>query len=190
MIKPRFRSKFVTPPTGFYEYEVDGRRVTHKTRLEACRLVLQLRQELGLPCIGDGMEYIMEYMCPRLPDGWCNQPSEVKRLFMNDIKTDTAALFPLRVATSDVIERRTVTCSACEEHTRAGFCVDCNGLLDWMYRGFSGKRGRLPADRVLGLCRCDGVMAAAGVTVAERPVKDGVTYPEGCWRTAGGKVET
>ena len=55
-MRPAFRSRFVTPPTGFYEYEVDGRRVSHRNRLEACRLVVNLRNSLGLPVIGDGME--------------------------------------------------------------------------------------------------------------------------------------
>lgn len=188
-MRPAFRSRFVTPPTGFYEYEVDGRRVSHRNRLEACRLVVNLRNSLGLPVIGDGMEYIMEYMCPMLPDGWCDQPSEVKTLYIDAVKKDTAQLFPLRVAASDEIERRMNVCMACKEHTRTGFCVDCNGLLEWVYRGFAGKRGKLPSDRVMGLCRCDGVMAVANATIAERDLKPGEKYPAECWRTAGGKVE-
>jgi hypothetical protein len=184
---PRFRGVYNTPPTGFYEYEVEGKRIQSRSRLEACMLVSNLRQDLGLPVVGDGMSYIMEYMCPRLPDGFCSQPSQIKRLAIEDVKRDTAALFPMRVAASDVIETRLVKCSECPEQTRNGFCVDCNGLLDWVYRGFSGKRGKLPPDRALGVCKCDGVMAAAGASVEGLPLKTGVTYPEGCWRIAGGK---
>lgn len=184
---PRFRGVYNTPPTGFYEYEVLGKRIQSRSRLEACMMVSNLRNDLGLPVVGDGMSYIMEYMCPRLPDGFCSHPSEIKRLAVDDVKKATAALFPMRVAASDVIETRLVTCSACAEQTRDGFCVDCNGLLDWVYRGFNGKRGALPPDRALGVCKCDGVMTAAGASVEGLPLKEGVKYPEGCWRIAGGK---
>jgi hypothetical protein len=184
---PRFRGIFTTPPTGFYEYEVEGERVQSTNRLDACTKVSDLRKKHGLPVVGDGMTYIMEYMCPRLPDGFCSQPSSVRSLAIEKVKAGTAQLFSMRVAASDVIERRLIICSACKMQTRSGFCVDCNGLLDWMFRGFSGKRGELPPDRALGVCVCDCVMAAAGATPLDRPLTDGETYPEGCWRIASGK---
>ena len=52
---PRFRGIFTTPPTGFYEYEVEGERVQSTNRLDACTKVSDLRKKHGLPVVGDGM---------------------------------------------------------------------------------------------------------------------------------------
>lgn len=185
----RFQNPNSTPPGGTYECCVGDDCVSSRNRYEACRLVRDLRRRHGLPVIGDGMRYIMEFMCPRLPDGYCNRPSGIKRLLVDDVKRDTAALFQLRCAPSDDIERRMEICSACDCHTRRGFCVDCTGLLDWIYRSYGPRRGRLPADNALGVCLCDGVLAAAGATPAERPLKAGAAYPGGCWRISKGGAD-
>jgi hypothetical protein len=180
----RFQSVNATPAGGCYEYGIGDEIVTAKDRAGICRQVHLLRRKHGLETSGDGFRYVMEYMCPRLPDGFCTSPSHVKYLHAGEVKERTARLFALRCATSDVIERRMETCVACDRHTRNGFCVDCTGLLQWIYRGYAGRRGQLPADRALGVCLCDEVLAAAGATVAERPLTEGVAYPAGCWRVA------
>ena len=178
----RFQTVTATPPGGFYEYSAGGETVTARGRHDACRKVLELRRKLGLESVGDGMRYLMEYMCPRLPSGFCTKPSSVKYVRADVVKRNTAFLFGHRLAPADDIERRMEACSACPMHTREGFCVDCTGLLDWMYRGFGGRRGKLPADRALGVCVCDETMAAATASTADLPPKDGVKYPAGCWR--------
>jgi len=184
MPRPRFQTVTSTPPGGFYEYELDGDRVVSRNRLDMLRQVRDLRIRKGYPVIGDGMAYVMEFMCPRLPDGFCTTPSSVRGVRVDEVKRDTALLFPSLLAASDDIERRMEVCVGCPAQTTRGFCVECNGLLDWLYRGFSGRRGRLPADNALGVCLCDGVMAAAGASVSDRPLKPGAIYPECCWRTA------
>ena len=178
----RFQTASATPPGGCYEYAIGDDVVVSKNRFEMLRKVAELRTKHGLPTVGDGMKYLMEYMCPRLPDGFCTKPSAVKSYRVEEVKRDTAGLFTAMLAASDDIERRMEVCVACPSHTTRGFCVDCNGLLEWLYRGFTGRRGRLPADKVLGVCYPDGVMAAAGASVACRPLKAGAEYPSTCWR--------
>lgn len=185
----RFNSPRSTPPDGCYEYSAGGELVSSKNRNEIAKLTRDLRVKHGLPVIGDPFRYVMEYMCPSLPDGFCTAPSTVRPLRVAVVKEKTAALFPRALAINDEIERRMACCVECPKQTRRGFCVTCTGLLDWIYRGFSGKRGKLPADAVLGVCLCDEVLAAAGASVASRPLSDGVEYPETCWRLGASRKE-
>lgn len=179
----RFRNINATPPQGFYEYELDGVLVQDRSRFGIGAKVLALRRSKGLPVRGDGLSYVMEYMCPTLPDGFCDQPSTVKVPRVRDVKARTAGFFGARLAPSDVAERRLVKCISCPMHTRRGFCIDCTGLLDWIRRGMPG-RGVLPADRASGVCLCDEILVAAGVSVAEAFCSPNVQYPETCWRLA------
>lgn len=180
----RFQTVTATPPGGCYEYSVDGETVVSRNRHDACRKVRELRAKHNLPTYGDGMSYLMDYMCPRLPDGFCTKKSSIKYLRADEVKRNTVMLFGSRLAASDDIERRMEACASCPRHTREGFCVDCTGLLDWMYRGFGGRRGKLPADRALGVCVCDEAMAAAVASVAEPRAKAGAAYPSNCWKAA------
>ena len=177
----RFRNLNATPPQGFYEYELDGVMVQDRSRFGICAKVRALRTSKGLQTTGDGLAYVMDYMCPSLPNGFCNQPSTVKVIRVQEIKAATAAMFGARLVPSDVAERRLVTCVSCPMHTRRNVCVSCTGLISWIQRGMPG-RGALPADQASGVCLSDGVLAAAGVSVAGRPLTEGVNYPETCWR--------
>ena len=185
----RFRNPRATPPGGCYEYTLQGETVSSRNRYDACRQVRDLRARHGLPTAGDGMSYLMEQMCPQLPDGFCTKPSQVRYVKAQDVKANTARLFAMRLAAADDIERRMEACVACPRQTRQGFCVDCTGLLDWIYRGFGGRRGKLPADRALGVCLIDEVLAAAGASVAGLPLKPGAAYPAECWRRAAAEPE-
>jgi hypothetical protein len=133
------------------------------------------------------MRYVMEWMCPRLPDGFCTAPSQIAPVLRAaDVKQRTAELFRLPLTQADIAERRLEHCvNKCPAHTRRGFCLDCTGLLDWLYRGFGGARGRLPADRATGVCVIDKVMVAASAAVTGYPPAEGAEYPEGCWRKVG-----
>lgn len=182
----RFISTNATPPTGYYEYGIDGDTVNARDIVAITRLARDLRAKHGLPPATNPFRYVMEYMCRFLPNGFCTEPSSTKALRGPEVKENTRRLFKMRLEPSDVIEKRMVICSSCPKHTRRGFCVDCTGLLEWIYRGFGTRRPQLPADRALGVCVCDEVLAAAGASVAGRPLTEGAEYPEGCWRVEGG----
>jgi len=179
----RFKNQYASPPDGFFEYMLDDdptSLVQDRSRIAICGKIRQLRNARGLLTIGDGSAYLEDYMCRRsLPDGFCSQPSTRKTLRMHEVKARTAGLFGARLATSDVAERRLVTCVSCPQQKR--FCLGCTGLLAWVQRGMPG-RGVLPADNASGVCTIEEVLTAASASVAQRPLIEGAAYPETCWR--------
>jgi hypothetical protein len=183
----RFRSPDATPPTGCYEYSCGGRTVTSKSRAAISRAVLELRASLGLESAGDGFAYVQEYMCPFLPNGYCTEPSSVNPLAIGDVKARTAALFAQPCDTSDVIEERLAVCVKCPAHVTRGFCMGaCSGLLEWIYRGFGGRRVKLASDNGCGVCRHDAMFIVASASIHGLPPRVGEAYPDGCWRVKGG----
>lgn len=184
MAAPRFTSIHATPPGGMYEYAIDGDVVRDRSVTRIARLANMLRAKHGLPTSRDGFRYVMEYMCPRLPDGFCTQPSTIKVIRAEDVKRNTNLLFPRPCATVDVIENRLATCVSCPAHRTKGFCMDCTGMIEWMMRGYAGRRSALGVDHVAGVCECDLTLVAVSASVADQTGAAGVTYPEGCWRNA------
>ena len=182
----RFRSRDATPPTGCYEYSVGGETVTSRSRMGISGMALALRAKHGLESVGDGFSYVEEYMCPFLPNGYCTEPSTVNPVRIEEVKVRTAAVFGMTCATSDVISERLAICAACPGHVTKGFCMgSCSGLLEWIYKGFGGRRGRLPADFGMGVCPHDlmFVVALATLDFSNYPPRRGEAYPSGCWRT-------
>lgn len=178
----RFKSRFSSPPDGVYEYELDGERVQSRSRAEIRQKVKALRASKGLETIGDGLNYVMAWMCPRLPDGFCTEPSTVKYLSATTVREKTQQVFPLALVPSDEAERRMEYCvNECELHSRKGFCLDCTGLVNWVLSGFKGRRGALPADRATGVCPIDETLVMASASVNAEAPSD-AQYPEGCWR--------
>ena len=181
-MRARFKSLFSTPPTGCYEYGLDGAIVSDRYKSGICAKVRSLRTSKGLETAGDGFAYVMEYMCPSMPDGFCTTPSKVKYLQAEEVKNRTAALFPLPCATLDVVNRRLATCVSCPRNIVRGFCLTCTGLLSWIYRGYGGRRPACPADAATGACACDKMLTAAVATADSFPLTDGAEYPDNCWR--------
>lgn len=177
--RPRFKSPGATPPGGVYEYELNGEVVRDRSNIRIALLVERLRTKHGLPSIGGGMRYVMEYMCPKLPDGFCTTPSSNPPIRASDVKLATVPCFAKPVATSDVIEERIATCVACKEQRTSGFCMDCGNLLGWVYEAFGTRRPRLPADHVTGVCQCDKTLVVASASVAD-PASE-IQYPANCW---------
>ena len=177
----RFKSRNATPPTGCYEYELDGVTVTSKSRFDIARKVADLRRSHGLITSGDPFAYVEEYMCPRLPNGFCSQPSKVEYIHADEVKRNTAALFHRPCVTVDVIESRLATCLSCPKHVTRGFCMGCSGLIDWIYKGFAGRRSRLAPDQATGVCSVGLDLVAAAASIDAVPVT-GAGYPDNCWR--------
>ena len=177
----RFKTIGAFPPTGSYEYECGGVFLSSKSRIEICNKVSDLRRSQGLPVVGDPLRYVMEYMCPRLPDGFCTGASSIKNLRADEVKAATARLFPLPCVPVDEIERRLSVCLTCKKHVTRGFCMGCSGLIDWIYKGFGGRRNRLPPDSATGVCPCSLELVAASAAV-DRPQTADASYPDGCWR--------
>ena len=181
----RFTNLRATPPGGWYEYALPRApdavaRDTMKSGI--CAKVREMRAAAGLETVGDGFQYVMDYMCPRLPDGFCSKPSSVPDVGVDRVKSRTAALFSLPQAVAEEVERRLSLCIGCPRHVTRGFCMTCTGFLDWIYAGFRGRRPRLPPDLATGACSCDAAFTAATATVASFPLAEGADYPARCWR--------
>lgn len=178
---PRFKTQDAFPPSGYYEYSEGGQTVSARTRTAIATLASDLRRRLGLPTVGDPFRYVMAYMCPRLPDGFCTERSDNTYIKAAEVRSATARLFGSKTVTTDEIERRLSICLRCPSHVTRGFCMGCSGLLEWVYKGFSGMRPKLPPDPATGVCRVSLELVAASAT-ADLPKSDG--YPDGCWRKA------
>lgn len=180
----RFRSRNATPAGGCYEYSADGKTfVTDKSIFGISKKAVELRVALGLEIHGDPFTYVMEYMCPHLPNGFCTSPSAVKNVQADEVKAATARLFQMPCVTSEIIERRMAACVSCPRQLTRGFCMGCSGLLDWVYRSFNGRRPRLPPDLATGVCSESLELVAASASV-DRPAVPGDRFPETCWRRA------
>jgi hypothetical protein len=175
----RFRTWQATPPGGWYEYALDGEVARARTIAQIARLATAIRSKKNLVTIGDGFAYVMEYMCPRMPDGFCVKPSAVIGVRADEVKRRTMPLFRLPSVTSDVIETRLSSCIGCPMHMTRGFCMDCTGFMSWIYAGYGGRRGALPPDHVTGVCVCDMAFAAAVATASGAPLTEGAEVKNG-----------
>jgi len=184
MGRPRFISIHATPPGGWYEYAIGEDVVRDRSRFRIAEAANKLREKHGLPTSHDPFIFVMEYMCPMLPDGFCTIPTSIKTIKAAEVKANSLPLTQRPCATSDVIENRLITCVNCPKHRTRGFCMDCNGLLVWLYQLFGTRRPPLSVDHATGVCECELVLVAASASVADRPPVTGVEYPAGCWRTA------
>lgn len=181
---PRFVSLHATPPGGMYEYAIGDDVVRDRSRFRIAELANKLREKHGLPTSHDPFRFVMEYMCPRLPSGFCNQPTSIKTIRSAEVKANSLPLMKLPCTTSDVITERLVTCVDCPMHRTRGFCMDCTGILTWIYSAFGARRPQLSVDHATGVCECELMLVAVSASVADRPPMTGVEYPAGCWRTA------
>lgn len=180
MPKNRFRSLNATPPEGWYEYSLGGEFKRSRYKTEIAAQARALRAKHGLETVGDGFAYVMEQMCPRMPDGFCTEPSGVKVLKTVAVKEKTKALFALPAAASDEIERRLRACANCAGNVTQGYCPGCSGLTDWARSGFGPGRGALPPDAAVGVCLHEEVLISALATPAVPPLA-GSGHPEACW---------
>lgn len=181
---PRFKSIHSTPPGGWYEYAVEGEVIRDRSRFRIAAAANKLRAKYGLSQSHDPFQFVMEYMCPRLPDGFCSEPSSVRTIRAAEVKLNSAPLMKLPCETYDAIEKRIVKCVECPKHRTQGFCMDCTGILTWVYREYGTRRPQLSIDHMTGVCECELALTVVSASVAGRPPVDGVQYPEGCWRTA------
>lgn len=181
---PRFRSLHATPPGGMYEYAIGDDVVRSRSKSQISAMANELRVKHGLATSHDPFIFVMAYMCPKMQDGFCDQPSAAKTIRAADVKRVTAPLLRLPCATSDIINNRLFKCVNCPSHKTKGFCMDCTGILQWIYREYGTRRPILAVDHVTGVCECETALVAVIASVADRPLVEGAGYPAGCWRTA------
>lgn len=175
------RNKFTKPPEGVYTYDLLGECVSARTYFEFAARVADLHKRKNVPA-PDVDRTIAEYLCPRLPDGYCTKPSAIKMVSIQEIKDKAQQYFKKPVLPRDSIEKRLGICANCPCNSRV-ICLSCTGLDTWIRVNFRNQRDRLPLDAGVGVCTCAETLAAVVASV-EYDGADPVwpTTPDNCWR--------
>lgn len=175
----RFRHYHSDPPGGVYFFAIGDDYVESRSRAEIKDMAIAVYKKHGKVPPFDVFECVMEYMCPKMPDGFCTGPSTETAVSVSIIKENTRQLFRKKVADPIVIRERLHTCLSCPENSRA-VCPSCCGLTDWVVRNMTG-RTRIPADEFAFVCGPAQAFVSALVTA-----EDPGPAPEGChkdcWR--------
>ena len=180
----KFANDRTVPPGGQYFYQVPetGVVITSLTRVDFFDRIRKHYGENSLACPKDIEDIALDFMCRRLPKGFCQGDGEmvINVITMSQVRqnTEAAARGASRVTPGEA-KRRALICGACPMNDRSG-CPTCSGLNAWA-TGLGGVP--VPGGATyLGICRADGLAMAAGVALESVPVTGEV--PELCWRKA------
>lgn len=180
----KFANDRTVPPGGQYFYQVPETQVviTSLTRVDFFDMIRKHYGENGLVCPKDIEDVALDFMCRRLPKGFCQGEGKLVGtiITMSQVrqKTMDAAAITGRVTPGEA-KRRALICGACPMNDRSS-CPTCSGVNAW-----AGRLGgvRVPGgDTYLGICRADGLAMSAGVALESAPVTGEV--PDQCWRKA------
>jgi hypothetical protein len=176
-----FANERTVPPGGRYFYEVPETRVviSSLTKHDFFARIRKNYAENGLAAPDDLEARVVDFMCRRLPKGFCQGEGPVSTaLTMSEVKRKTVEMAGVtkRVTPGEANGRARI-CGGCPMNDRSG-CPTCSGLNAWAAR-LGGVH--VPGGATyLGICRVDGLALSAGVAFESAPVKGEV--PEQCWR--------
>lgn len=180
-----FRVNNIVPPGNRYFYVVEETGVeveafTPSALYERLRMHYTENQ-LAMP--SDIEARVMDFMCRRLPPGFCYGTDDgrprAKVLTLQQIRESTSAL--VRVGgrvDPGVARQRIAICGRCPKNDRS-VCPTCVGLVAWAKRLV--RSTFVGVDEWLGVCAVDGTALPAKVHV--RDIPENPEYPETCWRT-------
>lgn len=177
-----FRVRNVVPPGGRYFYTVPetGYYVEAMTETDVINSVTRHMRENDVPLPEDLGACIRDYMCHRLPQGFCfggDRAAGIKIYTTAEIKDNTRYLVQRGVSQPPGVARdRAETCGKCRWNDRS-VCPNCSGLVAWATRLVGGRQTGY--EQVLGICAVDGVLVAAKVFTDETGAEG---YPAACWR--------
>lgn len=181
-----FANDRTIPPGSRFFYEVPETKVvlSFLTRSELFHSIRKHYGENNLAAPEDLEKRVIDFMCCRLPKGFCIGAPETGPLHhaitMSQVKQHTVDLASStgRVTPGEA-KRRALICGACPLNDRSG-CPTCSGLNAW-----ASKIGGVPVPggaTYLGICSVDGLAMSAGVALESAPVAR--KPPENCWRKA------
>jgi len=179
-----FRIRNIVPPGGCYFYEAPetGVRIEGLTWTGLRTTINKHYGDNGLQVPPDIEARIMDFMCRRLPAGFCTGSDDgrprarVTTLQQIRQATQTLAAGNPRVAPGEA-RRRAETCGKCPGNDRS-MCPTCVGLVSWARRLSGAQTGAI--DEILGVCTVDGTALAA--TIHFRNFPEDEAYPDNCWR--------
>ena len=180
-----FKNQLRVPPGGKYFYAVtDGDttfRFTATSRVGLLTDVAAWYSSRGAETPKNLWDLCQAYMCRYLPRGFCyGADSGVEVGTPLRIKNRALPYLGAQVATPGSIRERLSTCVGCPQNDRS-LCTTCTGLTAWALSGL--RRGRIPMDDYVGVCKCDGLMVSVVASLMDPPT---VEIPSGCWRMKNG----
>ena len=179
----KFRMHDVVPPGGKYFYELNGVPVFGFTRTGMLQAVRDAAGAQGTTLPGDRELWaeLEDFMCRRLPEGFCTGDA-------GGARARVATLPSVKAATEAVIGNgRHVTmveatiranrCLSCPKNNKS-MCTSCVGINKWAAMKM-GLREVPPRFRWLGICEADTVALVAKVLSPRPPVVPDLA--EDCW---------
>ena len=127
------------------------------------------------------MERIEDFMCRRLPEGFCTGCDDGKPrarvVTMASIRNDTENIVRNGKLTPPVLAKfNAEKCNRCQKNNRS-MCPTCSGVNAWASRRV-GRPDTPASYNWLGVCEVDGTALAAKVNLTGVPVGD---HPDNCW---------
>ena len=125
---------------------------------------------------------MLEYMCPRMPRGFCYGFTGGSAVTAADYLKEAEPYFAQPVALVDDIVHRMERCKSCPMFNGSDLCIPCRHIDDIIYTKFKGQRVCLPGDSSSGICKCAKTfnMVVASVNYDKAEVWEGT--PPSCWR--------
>jgi hypothetical protein len=177
----QFRSTMTVPPGGEWFWGDQNHYVSDPDFHTAVEKVRSVLKEIGSTVSPEVA--MLEYMCPRMPRGFCYGFEGPAAVTASDYLGSAAPYFKMPVALVDDIVHRIEKCKSCPMFDGNDLCLTCRHLDDVIYTKFDGRRVRLPGDRRTGICKCAKTfnMVVASVVYPENSeVWEGT--PPTCWR--------
>lgn len=186
----RFKDPNIVPPGGRYFYTVPQTGAAFEA-FDRYRLLDDVTRHLrasGLPVPETLAADMEDFMCQRLPSGFCKGDSGPWRPYItsHSLREFTRMLFR-RAGNRATVEprqadERAKTCLSCPENLR-GVCTTCDGLEGFV-RTLVGVHRATPYDAALGACGRCGCLLRVKVHIPIEhlaPTSKITEYPEGCW---------
>ena len=190
----KFRRPNQFPPGGAYFYTVEktGRFFESRTSLRA--IAREVSEHLGVnglpvPAPHEMELEIQDYMCKRLPKGFCDDKSAgVPGIDFFSIIKATELLVNKRTkpdfyVTQNEANRRASICQHCSLNLRS-YCTACNGMKQ-TFAGLIGGRRATHYDDNLGVCAACGCGLSAKVHVNDKYLdsskEEQAKLPAFCW---------
>ena len=196
-MRASFVQRGVTPPCGWiYEVEHDGEVFTFQAPMRTA-LFQELRswyarKELEWPGDEEMTARVEEYICAKVPKGFCKGDKDREHNPVFSIRSIRAAtqLFTAKLfkgedffVDQEEANRRALTCANCPQNLH-GICTGCVGSeFQDILAQFVRAGRKTPYDQALDTCKVCGCLLRAKVHVSmevlEKLPKH--TFPSNCW---------
>lgn len=176
-----FQNTMSAPPGGEWFWEDKETFIHSPSYSDVIDAIRRRFREKGVS--RDPAEALAEYMCPRMPRGFCRgafarMKSEPK--VSDYVNATIRKCLGRDVEDVATIQRRLEVCDTCPK-CRRPTCVTCRGIDKAIYKVFEGRRAVLALDPRSGVCSCDGTFTMGVASVRQ----DGSALegaPDTCWR--------